>query len=433
MKIAVIGGDGASHALVNALAQSKEVSEITCLPGSHAIGMERLVSNGDLVRTVPGIKPTDAKLIADFVQVCRCDLVVPRPESCLEAEVGDWCRKYGIPFAGPCRRGARFETSKTFQYRFMLDNNISCPAGEICETVSFARDFIARHWNWPGFAVKADGIARGQGVFLCHDPEEAYTAINKLMVERVFGSSGDRVVIQRLLPRSDQEVSLHIITDRKSAFCIETFHDYKQEGVGDTGLNTGGVGGFSPGVKLDSYLNYKFQENLIERWQTGCEAESILYRGILYPGVMLTEGGKDFQVLEFNARFGDPDTQVLLARFQGDLAELLYASATDTLESSMLSWSSEPSVGVVLCSEGYPLSPKIDREIVGLEDAGRVPNVRIFHNGTQKIGNKWFSTGGRIITAVALGNTARANAYEAISRIHCEGSWFRPDIAEHLT
>lgn len=432
MKIAVIGSDGATHALVKNMAQSQEVSEIICLPGSHAIGMERLVSNGDFVRTVRGIKPTDAKLIADFAQVCGCDLVIPRPESCLEAGVGDWCRRYGIPFAGACSRGARLETSKAFQYQFMLDNDIPCPRGAICETVSSARAYVAKHWNWTGFALKVDGLARGQGVLLCNNPMEVNAAIDKLMVELECGSAGHKTVIQELL-RYGNEASLHIITDRKSAFCFETFRDYKREGVGDTGRNTGGIGGFSPGAEFSDFVRQKIEKQLIERWRVGCENERILYRGILYPGVMLIDRDTDFRVLEFNARFGDPDTQVLLARFQGDLANLLYACATDTLESSMLSWSEESSVGVVLCSEGYPRSPKVGREIVGLEEAAKVPNVQIFHSGTEKIGSKWFSTGGRILTAVALGKTARANAYEAISCIWCEGSWFRPDIALHLT
>ena len=432
MKIAVIGGDGASHALVKKMAQSPEVSEIICFPGSDAIGMERLVSSGDPVRTIPGSRPTDAKMIADFASRSLYDLVVPRPESCLEAGVGDWCRKYGIPFAGPCSRGARLETSKAFQYQFMLDNGIPCPRGEICETVSSARTFVAKHWNWTGFAVKANGPALGKGVLLCNDPAEVYAAIDKLMVRLECGSAGHRAVIQELL-RYGREVSLHIITDRKSAFCLETFRDYKREGIGDTGLNTGGIGGYSPGTDLTSYLYQKLKSELIEKWRTGCENEGIIYRGILYPGVMLIDRETDFRVFEFNARFGDPDTEVLLARFRGDLATLLYSSATDTLEHSMLSWSSEPSVGVVLCSEGYPQVPQTGREITGLEDAANVPGVEIFHNGTLKIGNKWISTGGRILTIVASGNNARGSVYEAISRIRCAGSWFRPDIAPHLT
>ncbi len=428
MKICVIGEDGRGHAIVRTLAKSEAVSELTCLPGSHAIGLERLISNGNSVRCIPGVKVTDAKVIADLAREARADLVIPGPEACLEAQVGDLCRTYGIPFAGPCSRGARLETSKAFQFQFMRDNGIPCPIGEICETASSARAFAAKHWN--GVAVKADGLAFGKGVLLCKDTVAASTAINRLMVNREYGRAGDRVVMQELL-KGGIEIALHVITDNRSAFLMETACDYKREGAGDTGDNTGGIGGYSPGPLLKPDTLFKIREHLLERWRRGCQEEGFVYRGILYPGLMLM-GEIGIRVLEFNARFGDPEAQIFLRRFTGDLAKLLYASATDTLDESMLSWSPEPSVGIVLCSEGYPRPPKIGRQITGLEDAIKIPGVEIFHNGTLKINGKWFSNAGRIVTVTAIGNDARANAYEAIAHIQCEGAWFRPDIAEHL-
>lgn len=428
MKIIVIGEGGREHALVKKLAESEEVEEITCFPGSHAIGLERLITNDNAIRTVPGIGVTDAKEIANFAQETRADLVIPGPEACLEAGVGDLCRKYGIPFAGPCSRGARLETSKAFQFQFLCDSGIPRPAGEICHTVSSARAFAAKHLN--GVAVKADGMAFGKGVLLCSNPLDSDVAINRLMVSRECGRAGDVVVMQERV-KGRGEISLHVVTDAKSALLLETACDYKREGVGDTGENTGGIGGFSPGPVLKDETIFKIREHLLERWRRGCENEGIVYRGILYPGLMLV-GEVGIRVLEFNARFGDPETQVFLRRFTGDLAKLMYASATDTLEKSMLSWSPEPSVGVVLCSEGYPRRPKVGREIAGLDVAAKVPDVEIFHNGTLNSGGNWLSNGGRIVTVTAIGSKARESAYEAISRIHCEGSWFRHDIAEHL-
>ncbi len=428
MKMAVIASDGRGHALVKKLAESPEVSEITCLPGSHAIGEVRLASNGAPVRIVLGVKTTDAQVIAILARESKSDLVIPGPEACLDAGVGDLCREYGIPFAGPCSRGARLETSKVFQFQFMHDNGIPCPIGKICETVSLARAFAAQHWN--GVVVKADGMAQGKGVLLCNDVPEAYVAIKRLMVNREFGRAGDRVVMQELL-KGGEEVSLHFITDSKSVLQLETVRDYKREGIGDTGENTGGIGGYSPGPVLKEETLFKIREHLIRPWRRGCENEGFVYRGILYPGLMLM-GEVGFRVLEFNARFGDPETQIFLRRFKGDLARLLYASATDTLEESMLSWSNEPSIGIVLCSEGYPRPPKIGREIIGLDEAAKIPGIEIFHNGTRKEGNRWFTNGGRVLTVTAMGSDARARAYEAVSRIHCEGMWFRPDIAEHL-
>lgn len=426
MKIMVVGSGGREGAIISKLAESDEVTDLVCIPGSHAIGLTQVVASGNSVKVVPGYSVADAKDIADYARMARIDLVVPGPEACLDAGLGDYCREYGVPFAGPCSRGARFETSKAFAHQFCEDNFIPHPYGRICETVSEAMAFAEE--NWEGVAVKADGMALGKGVLLCKDTQEATAAIERLMVRRECGRAGDRIVMQELL--KGEEISLHIITDKDSALLLETVRDYKREGEGDTGENTGGIGGYSPGPMLNEKTLFTIREHLIIPWRSGCENEKILYRGILYPGLMLT--GNDFNVLEFNARFGDPETQIFLRRFTGDLAQLLYASATDTLNESMLSWSSEPSVGIVLCSEGYPRTPQIGREILGLDEAGKIPGVVIYHSGTRKEGSRWFTTGGRILTVTALGSDARARAYEAIALIRCEGAWFRPDIAPYL-
>ena len=185
MKILVVGSGGREDATVLKLAESPEVEEIICAPGSHAIGLRRIISNGRPVRVISGIQPTDAKIMADYAKEARMDLVVPGHESCLEADLGDWCRAYGIPFAGPCSRGARLETSKAFQFQFLMDNGIPSPLGKICETVTSAKAFANMHWN--GVVVKADGMARGKGVKLCENTEEAYAAIEKLMIHRECG------------------------------------------------------------------------------------------------------------------------------------------------------------------------------------------------------------------------------------------------------
>lgn len=426
MKILVVGSGGREYVLVLKLAQSPEVTRLYCAPGSDAIRELRNASNEEPVQNLPFV-PTDAQRIADFARENKCDLVVPGPESCLEAGLGDWCRRYGVPFAGPCSRGARFETSKAFTHQFCNENHIPQPQGQICETVTSALAYL-NEWRGSRFAVKADGLASGKGVLLPTNHEEAQRAVKRLMVNRECGEAGARVVLQHF--EFGRELSLHAIADGKKVFLLETARDYKKSGEGDTGENTGGMGGYSPAENITPELHGQFL-SIIRSWQDGCEREEISYRGVLYPGLIVTMNN-GVKVLEFNARFGDPEAQAFMLRFRGDLAKLLYAAATDSLYTDLLQWSADHSVCVVLASRGYPGAPEIGKEISGLEDALRLPSVQVFHSGTRGVPGRWYTNGGRVLTVGATGKTleeARKRAYHAVSLVSFEGMHFRKRIA----
>lgn len=422
-----MGSCGREDVLVTTLAKSPSVTELWCTPGSDAIALERLASNGSPVRRLK-FEPTEVRQIVAAAMHYKIDLVVPGPESCLEAGLGDECRKAGIPFVGPCSRGARFETSKAFSHEFCWGYSIPRAPGQICYTLREAWR-VARFFFENRCAIKADGPAQGKGTILCHTEDEVDAALQRIMVQREFGRAGDCAVIQQLL--KGEEISLHILADRHRALLLETARDYKRVGTGDTGLMTGGMGGYSPGPLLDARTSESIENDIIAKWRAGCAAEEILYRGILYPGLMLTDLGP--RVLEFNARFGDPETEVLMRRFEGDLAELLYASATDSLRPEMLKWSPEPAVCVVLASRGYPGRPELEKEIFGLSDAETVSGVQVFHMGTKLVNGKWYTNGGRVLAVTARGTNlmeARERAYAGVKCIQFDGMHYRSDIAD---
>lgn len=426
MKILVVGSGGREYALTKKLAESALVTELAVAPGSDAIKEVRL-QNGKAVLTLP-FQATYVKEIAAWARRAHYDLVVPGPESCLEAGLGDWCLTFGIPFCGPSSRGARLETSKAYQHEFNKMNGIPSPDGCVCETRQAALAAVVGRYAGK-CAVKADGPALGKGVRIARNAREAEKAVRELMLEKKCGRAGERVVIQELL--EGEELSLHVIVDKRNAYLLETVRDYKRATDSDADDSmTGGMGGYSPGVHLCGGELAEIQSNIIARWRAGCAAEELTYRGILYPGLMLTLSDGPM-VLEFNVRFGDPETQTLMRRFKGDLAELLFAAATDQLREDMLTWSEEPSVCVVMASRGYPGKPEVGKEIFGLEDAEKVPGVEIFHAGTKRVNGQWYTAGGRPLSVTAVGKTfaeARVAAYEAVSRIKFEGAHFRRTI-----
>ncbi|MDO8564626.1 MAG: phosphoribosylamine--glycine ligase [bacterium] len=428
MKILLTGSGGREFSLVKKCAESLHVTAIAVAPGSDAIGEIRL-QNGEPVQCLP-FAATDAKAIADWARDAKYDLVVPGPESSLESGLGDLCRKYGVPFAGPCQRGARLELSKAFAHEFCSKYGICQPRGAVFDTFGGARDFLSQ--NDPGWVIKADGSASGKGVIVPKNLQEAHSAIRRLMIDRILGKAGERVVIQELW--KGRELSLHAIADKNGAHLFETARDYKRAGDGDTGENTGGMGAYSPGGELSPERRRQI-ESIIQSWRAGCAAEEILYRGILYPGLMIRDD--DVAVLEFNARFGDPETQVYLQRLESDLPTLLLAAATDTLKPEMLSWHSLGSVCVNAVSGGYGYGKPLDlhHEITGLDDIAKLPQVDIIHAGTKKVNGKWINVGGRVVGIRAWDDTragARERAYDAMERLLFEGMHYRRDIAREL-
>ncbi|MEO7678453.1 MAG: phosphoribosylamine--glycine ligase [Verrucomicrobiota bacterium] len=423
MKLLVIGSGGREHALVWKLAQSLQVTEMWCAPGNPGIELERL-QNGKPVLCV-NIAANDLRRLLACAQFNKMDLTVVGPDNPLALGIVDLFQENDLRIWGPNKNAAQFESSKVFAQRFMEKHGIpTARAGTFSNTrnaKSFAASLDGR------CVVKADGLALGKGVLICGNIAEADRAVDEIMVSKSFGAAGKRVVIQEFLEGT--EVSLHAICDGKTAKLFPTSQDHKRSSDGDQGPNTGGMGTYSPTPFLNESELKDVGQKILEPWLAGCAEEQIDFRGILYPGVMLTKSGP--KVLEFNARFGDPETQVYLTRLENDLVEVLDASARGKLGQMELKWSAESSVCVVMASGGYPGGYEKGKVIRGLEEAAKLPHIKIFHAGTVKAGGQIVSSGGRVLGVTALGRdlkTAQAAAYAAVETIHFDGAQFRRDI-----
>ena len=425
MKVLVLGSGGREHALVWKLAQSPHIAQMWCAPGNAGISEERLAKNGSLVECV-NISAEDLPKLLAFAQEKQIDFTVVGPDGSLALGVVDLFQKNGLRIWGPTQKAAQFEASKVYSQDFMERHGIPTARSEIFSDAAAARNFAT---TLDGrCAVKADGLALGKGVLICQNVEEANKAIDEILVSKAFGSAGARIVIQEFL--EGMEISLHALCDGKTAKLFPTSQDHKRALDGDLGLNTGGMGTYSPAPFLTDAELADVGAKILNPWLKGCAADGIDFRGLLYPGVMLTKDGP--KVIEFNARFGDPETQVYLTRLENDLVELLSASVDGTLGNMELRWSRTASVCVVMASGGYPGSYAKGKPISGLEEAGALPNTKIFHAGTAKAGDQIVTNGGRVLGVTAWAETlsaARDAAYQAVERIHFEGAHYRHDIA----
>jgi phosphoribosylamine--glycine ligase len=425
MKILVIGSGGREHALVWKLAQSLHATEMWCAPGNAGIAQERLAKNSSLVECV-NISTDDLPKLLAFAQEKKIELTVVGPDNPLALGIVDLFQKNGLRIWGPNQKAAQFESSKVFSQNFMEKYGIpTARAGTFSDAI-VAKKFAASLGG--KCAVKADGLALGKGVLICANETGANKAINEILVGKSFGAAGTNIVIQEFLEGT--EISLHAICDGKTAKLFPTSQDHKRALDGDKGLNTGGMGTYSPTPFLSNDELKKVGEQILNPWLRGCMEEQIDFRGILYPGVMLTRNGP--KVLEFNARFGDPETQVYLTRLENDLIELLDTSVNGTLDKIELKWKSAASVCVVMASGGYPGNYAKGKPIRGLDDAAKLPDVKVFHAGTAKNGNEIVTNGGRVLGVTALGKdlkTAQAAAYAAVGKIHFDDAQFRRDIA----
>jgi phosphoribosylamine--glycine ligase len=338
----------------------------------------------------------------------------------------DLFQKKGLRIWGPNQKAAQFESSKVFAQNFMEKHGIPTARagtfGEAKAAKAFATSLEGR------CAVKADGLALGKGVLICGNVAESEKAIEEILVGKSFGAAGARIVIQELLEGT--EISLHAMCDGRTALLFPTAQDHKRALDGDQGLNTGGMGACSPTPFLSEAQLAEVGRTILDPWLKGCAAEGIDFRGILYPGVMLTAEGP--KVLEFNARFGDPETQVYLTRLENDLVELLDASASGTLDKHALKWKPGASVCVVMASGGYPGAYAKGRTITGLTDAARMPHTKVFHAGTMRAGEAIVTSGGRVVGVTAWAGDlpgAREAAYAAVEKIRFDGAQFRRDIA----
>jgi phosphoribosylamine--glycine ligase len=425
MKILVIGSGGREHALVWKLAQSPHVTQMWCAPGNAGIGMERLAKNGAVVECV-SIGAEDLPKLLAFAQEKQVELTVVGPDNPLALGIVDLFQKNGLRIWGPNQKAAQFESSKVFSQNFMEKYGIPTARAGTFLVAGPAKAFAA---SLDGkCAVKADGLALGKGVLICASVAEATRAIDEILVSKAFGAAGAKIVIQEFL--EGMEISLHAMCDGKTAKLFPTSQDHKRALDGDAGLNTGGMGTYSPTPFLSETELAETGRKILKPFMRGCAAEGIDFRGILYPGIMLTRSGP--KVLEFNARFGDPETQVYLPRLENDLVELLDASVGGTLAHIEMKWSPRASVCVVMASGGYPGSYAKGKIITGLDAANALPNTKVFHAGTALKDGQIVTNGGRVLGVTALGKdlkSAQATAYAAVEKIRFDGAQFRRDVA----
>jgi phosphoribosylamine--glycine ligase len=419
MRVLLIGGGGREHALAWKIVQSSAVDELVCTPGNAGIAREPKVS-------CVSVSAEDGDGLLELARARKPDLVVVGPEAPLVAGLVDRLSSLGIPTVGPRREAAMLEGSKVFAKQLMQRHGIPTAGFEVFDAADPALDFIRSH---PGrWVVKADGLAAGKGVFPCETTEEAQAALQKVMVERAFGEAGSRVVVESFL--DGEEASCIALTDGEEILMLASSQDHKRALDGDRGPNTGGMGAYSPAPVLDSQMEAVVTDKILRPLIQGMAEEGIRYRGIVYAGLMIDEEGP--RVLEFNTRFGDPETQPQLIRLRSDLVPALQAAADGSLKGIKLEWDPRPSVCVVMASAGYPGSYPKGKPIHGLEQAARMDDVVVFHAGTREDNDEVVTAGGRVLGVTALGGTipeAVEGVYRAVDVIDFEGAQFRRDIA----
>ena len=416
MKVLVVGGGGREHALAWRLAQSPLVTELMAAPGNAGIA--------SIARCVP-IDPNDVSEVVGLAERERVDLTVVGPEAPLVVGLADELAARGLAAFGPSRAAARIEGSKAWTKELLTRHGIpTARAGTftaLAPAVAFVDEMGGRA------VVKADGLAAGKGVTVAAGRDEAISALQDALVGRTFGDAGTTVVVEEVL--EGPEVSAFALCDAETLVPFQLSRDFKRAGDGDTGPNTGGMGAYSPVPSIGAGLERRiWSEAVVPAWEA-MRAEGIAYRGLLYAGVMLTADGP--KVLEFNCRFGDPETEAVIPRLRTDLAELLLASATDRLAEAKVDWSPDRAVTVVLTSGGYPGEHAVGAEIRGLERED--DDVFVFHAGTMGLDGRVVTVGGRVLAVTALGTTlheARERAYDACGRIEFDGMQYRRDIAE---
>jgi len=419
MRILVVGGGGREHALVWKLARSPAVDEVISAPGNVGIA-------GEPKTRLAAVADTDVEGLVRLALQERVALVVVGPEAPLVAGLVDRLAAAGVPAVGPSRLAARLEGSKAFAKLLMERQGIPTAPFGVFERLDEARAHLdATPGPW---VVKADGLAAGKGVLVCHERQEAEEALRRMLVDGAFGEAGRRVVVEELL--EGEEVSCIGLTDGARTLLLASSQDHKRLGEGDTGPNTGGMGAYSPATVLTPALEREVLARVFEPAVRGLSEAGCPFRGILYAGMMIGPLGP--QVLEFNVRLGDPETQALLPRLRSDLAPALLAVAQGDIRGVELTWDPRPAVCVVMAAGGYPGAVERGRLVSGLEQAAALPDVAVFHAGTAEDGGRLVTRGGRVLGVVALGvdvRAAAARAYQAVDRIHFEGAQVRRDIA----
>ena len=418
MKVLILGSGAREHAMAWKLARERDVSEVLCTPGNPGISQLAQCIPGDLT------KPQQLLALADARGV---DLTVVGPELPLSLGVADVFGAAGRAIVGPSRAAAALEWSKSFAKAFMERHRVPTARFRVCDSPADAVTFAGSgEFGFP-LVVKADGLAAGKGVVIAEDRAAAEHAVRHLMVDKSFGSAGDRIVFEEFLV--GEEASYFVLADGAAFVPLSSAQDHKRIFDDDRGPNTGGMGAFSPSPLISPEVEQRVLGEVVRPVLAGMEAEGYPYRGFLYVGLMLTAAGP--KVIEFNVRFGDPEAQVVLPMLDEDLSWLLAAAATGALPSRPARFRDQPHVGVVLASRGYPESSENDQPIFGLDDAAAVPDAMVFHAGTAKRDGRIVTAGGRVLTVVGRGGTHREAidiAYQAAAHIRFDGMQMRRDI-----
>jgi phosphoribosylamine--glycine ligase len=417
MKILLIGGGGREHALAWKMSQSKLCDEMWALPGNP--GVSQYAKCVDL-------KTDDVKVIAAFAKEHAIDLAVIGPEDPLAAGLGDAIRKEGILCFGPSADGARIEADKAYSKNLMRAAAIPTAEARIYTELAPAKAYVLSRES--GVVVKAAGLAKGKGVFVCREPYQAVKPLEEMMEFGLFGDAGKTVIVEELL--TGPELTVLALVDGKSIYALEPIQDHKPIGDGDTGPNTGGMGAYSPVPAATADLLTRVEREVFVPIVDAMRRDFGRYEGVLYAGLMLTPAGP--KVLEFNCRFGDPECQPLMMRLKSDLVEAMVATAEHRLDEITIEWDTRPAVCVVMSSGGYPGEFQKGYQITGIDEAEALGDVKVFHAGTALREGKLVNAGGRVLGVTALGDTieaAQRRAYDAVSKIHWQDCYCRKDIA----
>jgi len=416
MNILVVGGGGREHALAWKLAQSDRCTQLYAAPGNPGIA-----EVGECV----AIGADDVNALARFAREQDIGLTVVGPEAPLVAGIVDRFEADGLRIFGPTQAAAQVEGSKAWCKDVMHHSAVPTAEYRTFTSPAEARRYIDNHEE--PLVVKASGLAAGKGVFVCRDQDEARQAVRTIMTEKAFGEAGQTVVIEERL--SGEEASILALVGHQSIYTLESSQDHKPIFDGDEGPNTGGMGAYSPAPVVTEKVARQVDRDVLVPMVHGTKAAGAPYQGVLYAGIMVTPGGP--KVLEFNCRFGDPETQPLLVRLRSDLVQVLEAVIDDRLDAVTLDWDPRPAVCVVMASGGYPGPYEKGKEITGLAEAARMDDVVVFHAGTRAEAGRIYTDGGRVLGVTALGegiSAARDRAYEAVRRIRFHRAHWRTDV-----
>ena len=417
MNVLVIGSGGREHALVWKISHSPRVRKIFCAPGSAAIG--------ELAETV-AIAPNEIDKLAEFAAKEKIDLTVVGPELPLTLGITDFFEARGLRIFGPNKAAAQLEGSKAFAKEILRANKIPTASFATFRDAASAKNYLSQQQS--PYVIKADGLAAGKGVLICADRREAEAAVEAFLVRKTLGEAGDKVVIEEFL--DGEEASFMVLTDGEHILPLASSQDHKRAFDNDQGPNTGGMGAYSPAPVVTPEMHERIHREILAPLLVGLKTEKIRYRGVIYVGLMITQDGP--KVLEFNARFGDPECQPIMMRLKSDLIALMEATIDGTLEEIEAEWHDDPAVCVVLCAGGYPGPYDKGKEIHGLEKLKNWQSGFVFHAGTVTDNGCWLTSGGRVLGVTARGDTIAAavnEAYRAVGEISWEGMHYRKDIA----